>query len=681
MPRAIVTATILALVAIGVAAPASANAPDQEALQALLDRPIVGPGLPLEEMQGFCQARVPRMPQVGSVSEWETIANRLRAEVLDRIVYRGDAAKRWRDAETRVEWLGTIDGGPGYRIKKLRFEILPGMWTVALLYEPDKLSGKVPVILNVNGHSAEGKLYKPKQLRCINQAKRGMLALNVEWLGMGQLKTPGFSPHYRMNQLDLCGASGLAPFYLSMKRSIDVLLSLENADPERLAVTGLSGGGWQTITISSLDTRVKLATPVAGYSSFLTRAVHLSDLGDSEQTPNDLATLVDYTHLTAMMAPRPTLLTYNKADNCCFASPHALQPLLDAAGPVYRLYGKENALKSHVNEDPGTHNYEVDNRQAFYRVLGEFFYPGDKDFNTLEIPSEDEIKTADELFIEIPDPNQDFNTLARGLAESLPRDGALPTDKPAAVDWQRERRAALGKIVHYHDYGVSKAEVDGQEDVGPNAIFWKLALDGTWTLPAVELTAEEPSETVLLIADGGRKTLAGRAETLLKEGRRVVAVDLMDLGEMVVKRNMLFPLLVSAVGERPLGVQAGQLAAVSEWLSDDRDLGPITVVAVGPRASTIALVASALDEKAIARLELHDALGSLKEVIEQNLGANNGTELFCFGLLESFDVKQIAALVAPRPVRFTAAGERVKEELGGLRGWYGVLGGEFDPLK
>ena len=680
MYRTTIVTTICAFVAITVIAPTSTQAVEQKALQALLDRPIVGPDLPLQEVQEYCQARVPRMPQVGSVAEWETTANQLRAQVLDRIVYRGRTAKQWRDAKTRVEWLDTIQGGPGYRIKKLRFEILPGMWTVALLYEPEKLSGKVPVILNVNGHSAEGKQYQPKQLRCINQAKRGMLALNVEWLGMGQLHTDGFY-HYRMNQLDLCGASGLAPFFLSMKRSIDILLSLENADPERLAVTGLSGGGWQTITISSLDTRVKLSTPVAGYSSFLTRAVHLSDLGDSEQTPNDLATLVDYTHLTAMMAPRPTLLIYNKADNCCFASPHALQPLLDAAEPIFGLYGKQNALKSHVNEDPGTHNYEVDNRQAFYRMLGEFFYPGDNSFNAVEIPSEDEIKTAEELFIKLPDPNQDFNTLAKSLAESLPRDGALPGEKKAALDWQRKRRATLGKIVHFNDCAVSKMEHDSEEKDGLNTIFWKLDVDGIWTLPAVELAGKEPTGTVLLIADGGRKSTAARAGKLLEEGRRVVAVDLSDQGEMVLKRNMLFPLLVAAVGERPLGVQASQLAAVSRWLANDRGVGPVTVTAVGPRATTIALVTAAMEEKAIAQVELHDALGSLKELIERNLGVHNGAELFCFGLLEAFDIKQIAALAAPRPVAFAAPSDRAKKELADLEGWYTLLGSKFDPLK
>ena len=104
----------------------------------------------------------------------------------------------------------------------------------AVLYEPENLTGKVPAILNVNGHTPLGKQYPPKQIRCINQAKRGMLALNIDWVGMGQLIGPGFQ-HYRMNQLDLCGTSGLPPFYLNMKRGLDILLSHEHAGPARVA--------------------------------------------------------------------------------------------------------------------------------------------------------------------------------------------------------------------------------------------------------------------------------------------------------------------------------------------------------------------------------------------------------------------------------------------------------------
>lgn len=376
-------------------------------LAPLLARNIIGPNLALAEIQSYTENRVPLMPALKSAAEWANEAARLRREALNDVIFRGEASQ-WRDAKSKVEWLDTIAGGPGYTIRKLRYEALPGLWIPALLYLPEKITGKVPVHLAVNGHDAVGKAAPYKQIRCINLAKRGVISLNAEWLGMGQLRSPGFA-HYTMNQLDLCGSSGIAPFYLAMSRALDILLALPEADPQRVAVSGLSGGGWQTIFISALDTRVTLANPVAGYSSFRTRARNFGDLGDSEQTPSDLATVVDYTHLTAMLAPRGALLTYNAKDQCCFATDHALQPLLDAAQPAFKLFKADAKLRWHSNHVPGTHNFDQENREVFYRMLGDTFFPGDTKFDAKELAVEAEVKKAEELNVPLPADNLDFN--------------------------------------------------------------------------------------------------------------------------------------------------------------------------------------------------------------------------------------------------------------------------------
>jgi hypothetical protein len=603
----------------------------------------------MAEVQVFTEARVPRMPAVKSAAEWQKIADRLRRDMFERVIFRGEAAA-WRDAKTKVEWLDTIEGGPGYKLRKLHFEALPGMWIPALLYLPDNLSGKIPVMLAVNGHDPNGKAAPYKQVRCINLAKRGMISLNVEWFGMGQLRTPGFT-HARMNQLDLCGTSGIAPFYLAMKRGLDVLLSLENADASRVAVSGLSGGGWQTIFISSLDTRVTLANPVAGYSSFRTRARHLSDLGDSEQTPCDMATVADYTHLTAMRAPRPTLLTNNAKDPCCFAAPHALPPLLDAAQPIFTLYGQTSALRSHINYVPGTHNYEKDNREAFYGMIGDFFV-GDPKFDAVDIPSEAEVKTNTVLNIELPTDNADFHTLALALSRNLPRHPEIPAAKGALARWQQTGRAKLREVVNAKDYAVVAERAGGEEKDGVKATFWKLKLGGTWTVPAVELTRGAAKQTVILTSDEGRKGAAAEVEKLLAAGKRVLAVDPFYFGESkIAARDYLFALLVAGVGERPLGLQASQLAAIARWSQRELKSGPVTLVSCGPRSSLFSLVAAALEEKAVAGAELQGALGSLKEVIEKDWTVDKQPEMFCFGLLEAFDVPQLTALVAPRKVK------------------------------
>jgi hypothetical protein len=657
---------------------AQVRAEEKSALAELLAREIVGPRQALVDAQEFVDPKIPRMPQVKSAEEWDRIAARLRQDVLERVVFRGEAA-RWRNLPTRVEWQDTIPGGAGYKIRKLRYEAVPGLWVPALLYEPEKLSGKVPVHLAVNGHDRVGKAAPYKQVRCINLAKRGTIVLNVEWLGMGQLNVPGLA-HARMNQLDLCGTSGLAPFYLSMSRGLDVLLQHAHADPARVGVSGLSGGGWQTITISSLDTRVKLANPVAGYSSFRTRLQHFKDLGDSEQTPTDLATVADYTHLTAMLAPRGLLLTYNDKDNCCFESGYALPPLLEAATPIYRLFGKEKSLRSHVNSDPGTHNFLKDNRQALYRMVGDLFSDAPKKWAE-EIPCDKELKSKDDLDVPLPEKLATFQSLALSLAEQLPRDGELPTDKGKAVAWQKALRQKLAGVVRYPVKFSVKAEQVGEQTKGDTkATFWKLRVNDTWTVPVVELVRGEPKATAITLNDAGRKTDTVTVERLLASGHRVLAVDLWYFGESrVQQKDWLFALMVATVGERPLGVQAGQLAAVAGWAG--RKYGsPVHVAAVGPRLSTVALVAAALEEKSISGLDLWGAPGSLKETIEQDRTVTDRPELFCFGLLEVCDVRQLVAAVAPRPVSFLEPSARLQKELTAVKGWYTLLGKEHDPL-
>jgi hypothetical protein len=677
----------LSLLCLLLAAPAFAADPSPVA--DFLKRPLLPADEVTLEVRDHVRPKVPRLHPPGSeqssvktAADWEKEAGRIRQDVLKNVVFRGEAAK-WRDAKTKVEWLDTI-ACDGYRLKKLRYEILPNFWIPAVLYEPDKLDGKVPVSLAVNGHEGVGKVVDYKQIRCINMAKRGMIVLNVEWLGMGQLRGAGYR-HGVMNQLDLCGSSGLAPFYLSMSRGLDILLAHEHADPKRVVVSGLSGGGWQTITISSLDTRVTLSNPVAGYSSFLTRMEHYKDLGDSEQTPTDLGVYADYTHLTAMMAPRATLLTYNSKDDCCFESGYALEPLRDGAAPFFKLFDRETALRTHVNDNPGTHNFGKDNRQALYRTIGDFFYPGDDKYVRDEIPCDKEVKKKEEFDVPLPDGTLDMNTLAKEMAKSLPRDADWPASEKNVTKWQSQKRQTLAEVLRIKP-GMAvdpkfspRHEPKHAEKDGIKATFWMLKLNERWTVPVVDLVKGEPKGTTIVIADKGRTATAAEVDRLLAANQRVLAVDLFYFGEGMPKTHgYLWALLIATVGERALGLQANELLSVARWADSSK---PVTIVADGPRSSVIALAAAALEEKAIGRVELIAPLGSLKEVIEQNKTLDQSPELFCFGLLEHSDVKNLAALVAPRPVVVRNTSERAKAEFAGLAGWYKTLGVEHDPLK
>ena len=646
----------------------------------MLGRRIIGPDLGLAEIRTFAEAKVPRMPEVRDQTDWLKQAERMRADTLSQVVYRGEAA-RWRDLPTRVEWLETIPGGPGYRIKKLRYEAVPGFWVPALLYEPEKVEGKVPAVLNFDGHDPEGMFAAYKQVRCINLAKRGMIALNVDWIGMGQLRSPE-NQHGLLNHLDLCGTSGVAVFYSLQTRGVDVLLSLDNVQPSKIAATGLSGGGWQTIFLGSLDPRVALTAPVAGYSSFLTRSRFASDLGDSEQTPVDLATVTDYALMTAMLAPRAALLTFNANDNCCFAADHAPGPLLDAATPIYRLFSREAHLRTHINHDPGTHNYLKDNRQALYQMLGDEFFPGRADRSWDEIASDSEVKTAADLKVTLPPDQASLHSLAMDLAKDLPRDRVLPTEKTAALAWQADRRERLTRVVRAHEYVVRPEATGTESRDGISARLWKLRMEGSWTIPAVELSKGKSTGTTILLVDAGRKEGTSVAEGLLASGRTVVAVDPFDQGESkIAQKGWLWNLFASTVGERPLGLAASQVASVARWASaGSPELGPASIVAVGPNSSLIALVAAGLEPKAIGELDLRDALPSLKSHIVAKTVFESSPLSFCFGLLEVVDIPELLALSAPRRVQLRSPGPGSAGPRPDLKTWFALFGVDLNPL-
>lgn len=601
----------------------------------------------MDDLLRFLDTRLPAMPQAASAEEWLRTASQLREEILQRVVFKGEAAA-WRHAPTRVEWQDTRPGGRGYCLKALRFEALPGLWVPAILYEPQGLGGEVPATLNLNGHEYE-KDAAFQQARCINLAKRGMLALNVEWFGCSQLGGAGYA-HNRLNQLDLCGASGLAPFFLAAQRAFDLLLLHPHADAKRVAVSGLSGGGWQAILLGALDTRVSLVHSVAGYGSFSTRLRTPFDLGDAEQLPCDMATVADYTHLTALMAPRPLLLTHNANDECCFLPDTTPAILIETAAPVYELFGRRDALRLHISRDPGTHSYDVETRQAFYALLTKSFYGLEAAPSDVEIDCAEEMLTPEALAVSMPVQNEDFNTLALKLSVSLPvrhHDARFE----CSPDELSKRRDTLRSNVRATHYGVHATPGLAMHSGDVTAVQWTLSMDGTWHVPVSELARPGSESTIILMQDGGRADCDEATRTLLQQNRRVIVVDPLFIGESGLRNhNTRFALMVGAAGERPIGLQASQIAAVARWARVSH--GPVELVATGRRSSLIALVAATLEGEAIGGVELRGSLSSLKEIIIENLSADDAPEMFCFGLLEAFDIPDLTALVAPRPVRY-----------------------------
>ncbi len=451
----------------------------------MLEEQIQAPEVTAYQLRRYVLKRIARLPSPASPEQWTAEAKRLRERVLNDVVFRG-WPKEWVEAPPRFEDLGPIPSGKGYRMRKLRYEIVPGFASTAILYEPEVINGKVPAILNVNGHvGAPGKAVEYKQKRCINQALRGIVALNLEWLGCGELFQKE-NAHALGAHLDLAGANAVGLFYLAMRRGLDYLYAHPAVDRSRIGMTGLSGGGWQTIVLSALDERISAAAPVAGYASFLSRLERMTDIGDIEQNPTDMFASIDYAHLAAMRAPRPTLLMYNAEDNCCFRAAFVKRENFDAVLPFFRLYGREDGLSWHENTDPADHNYQLDNRLQSYRFFGKHF---GLSAASEEIPVGAEVKSFEELAVGLPKENLTILGLARKLAESAERP-VVPSGEVALREWRERQSKLLKETVRFRPIEVERAWIAGNtKRKGLETLSYRLEFSnglsaaGTWVKP------------------------------------------------------------------------------------------------------------------------------------------------------------------------------------------------------
>jgi len=635
---------------------------DSRQVQTVLKEPILSPEVSLFQLRQYILSRVAKPPTPSSAQQWTAESKRLRQHLLKGVVFHG-WPQAWVDGPPKFEDLGLMESGSGYRMRKLRYEIVPGFQSTAILYEPAKLQGKIPAILNVNGHvGVPGKAIEYKQKRCITFARNGILALSLEWLAFGELSNRE-NLHLFGAHLDLVGTNELGLFYLAMRKGLDYLYEHRNTDRERLGMTGLSGGGWQTMILSPLDERVKVAVEVAGITSLQTRVEvrDFGDLGDIEQSATDLLDGQDYSHLSALMAPRPTMLAHNAEDDCCFRAPLVKPLLYDAIRPVYKLYGKEEVFQWHENRDPGTHNYQLDNRLQAYRFFS-------KHFSLPLIESEDlsgvQINSYDELVVGLPKDNLTILGLARQLAGTLKRQ-PIPQEAPARSAWVLRERKKLESLIRLkplsikRDWTIANTKNTGVET---KSYLWEmnngLSANGVW-LRAID--APDNATVSIVLHDQGKRSAGEPVSDRVNRGEQVLAVDLVFNGDAWWIRSPATPeretgpwayvQMLHGTGDRALGLEVAQLLEIARWIQTRSGATKIRLESTGMRNQVISVIAAALRPDLFSEVVIRDGIRSLNYLLDRPVEYQTAPDLFCLDLLKEFDLDHLEALSLPTTIQ------------------------------
>jgi len=475
---------------------------------------------------------------------------------------------------------GKIDQGD-YTVEKVYFESISGFYVTGNLYRPKDGAGKRPGVLSPHGHFLGGRFQDAgpdevrqqiaqgaerfeeggrsfMQSRCVQLARMGCVVFHYDMIGYGdsvqipldiahrfsQLRVkfkepPAHGLYSASAELNLQNPMGLHTY--NSIRALDFLTSLPDVDPQRIAVTGGSGGGTQTFMLCAVDDRPLVSVPVVIVSTTRQGGCTCENISGLRIGTYNL-------EFTALHAPRPLLLV--SADDDTRTMTERGFPELNQ---LYRVLGAEQNV-SHVALLQFPHNYNYVSRAAMYHWLNRHLDLGFEE-PILERPykrlQREELSVWD---VQHPRPEADpdlehkllewlTDDAERQITALAPRDGkslkryrqvvggawdvllrSLPNDPE--LGFESTKSADRGR--YRETLGLLRyRSIEDHQVVLPMVL-----LAPNQALPRTVIWIDEQGKSGLYLDDG---SLKAPIQSLLNSGMTVIGVDLLNQGEFLTK--------------------------------------------------------------------------------------------------------------------------------------------------
>jgi dienelactone hydrolase len=303
-----------------------------------------------------------------TIDEWKAKRPRLYREYMDMLGL-------WPIPEKtplKAVKTGEIEAH-GVIVESVHFQSKPGLYVTANVYRPKgdaNAKRKLPAIVYVCGHSGKGRDGNKTAFQDHGFwfANNGYVCIILDTLQLGEIAGLHHGTYGRIPPRWWWHSIGYSPAAVECwngVRAIDYLCTRDDVDPDKIGVTGISGGGAATFWIAAADDRVKVAVPVSGMADLESYVKNKVINGHCDCMFLYNTYQWDWTTIAALVAPRPML--FANSDKDPIFPMDANRRVMAKLNKLYGWYGADKAVQEYVSA--GGHDYRPDLRKAIFHFF------------------------------------------------------------------------------------------------------------------------------------------------------------------------------------------------------------------------------------------------------------------------------------------------------------------------
>ncbi len=593
------------------------------------------------------------LADVNSLEDWKAIRPRLRKEFL----YTLGLDPLPERTPLRAQVTGTLKRAR-YRIEKIVFQSMPGLYVTGNLYVPHKPpvpKQPFPTILYVCGHAPSP--YGAKwnyQDRAVWFAENGYICFVIDTLEFAEVA----GIHHGIHDLNLWHwlSRGYTPAGVEVwnaMRAVDYLQSRRDVDPDRIGITGISGGGATSWYAAAADERIAVAAPVCGTFTFGSQAKHWLSRGQCDCIYFYNTFLSDQSIVAALIAPRPLLICSGQLD--ADFPPDGYHEVFRRGKKIYDLYAGANATVSRIREvdEAVGHTdsplFRRETRQWMNRWLRNVTVPLEivphptkkassaEELACLDLLPRDAINyRIDELFI----PTAKIEQYATAEQWSLRRKQILKDLREKTFRWFPDSRLPFkatanrnrgGWASRYAEYKDVEIETEPGVPIRVQLLFAKHRTPDTPLL----VYAKQPGDSIYAFDYDELLPLLGRYNVAIVNARMtehsVSAAEYADIERTA-----------SWVGRTIASVQVWDVLRAVDWLEEEFAPSSLSVYGKG-EMGMVGLYAAILDKR-------------IDQIVLRDPPATHRRGPALLNVLRITDIPEAAAMLAPRKLVFIGDG-------------------------